>query len=496
MVFPVLGRCVKEISELSDTAGNQRLVGIYAYDPLLCARVLRATNRRDQTQLSALEQAPLFLGAEEFRHMAVTAPILEQTLQGAALAAYIQAVKRAYTKAKLAGHWSSRHGYAHPQEFFYATLLAGIGELGIRMVEPELGHRIDSAAVDGGWHGVDKPILGFSSTELSLALAREWNLPDILQQALTSGDNPHKKPELVQLTLGVMEAARIDPLSQTTLEFLERGAVTGGGVADRLREELLVFCRGVAREVSEWYPTDPGQDFIPFFPGLFRWPEPLPSASAGAVKRRTALTDTKVNRPPPKERSKVASPRKVAEKKPPEAAVRASRAVKPSLADRKPRLEPQGKKRGKNAQQVIMEALHGLNRDIGLPRVVFAMNSGDKKHIEGRYFTGVTKDSPLRSLRIDRSSSTLFSRLLDKPQNVWVNDSNRKRVESLFDDNMRQVLGAQDFFAASIYLRAKPVGILYADSGSADMRLEEKQYQQFKAARLSLINRLEAISRG
>ncbi len=143
-----------------------------------------------------------------------------------------------------------------------------------------------------------------------------------------------------------------------------------------------------------------------------------------------------------------------------------------------------------------MEALQGLNRDLGLPRVVFAMNSGDKKYIEGRYYTGVTKDSPLRSFRIDRSSTTLFSRLWDKPQNVWVNDSNRKRVASLFNDTMRQFFGEQDFFAASIYLRAKPIGILYADSGSVDTRLEEKQYQQFKAARLSLTSRLEAISRG
>jgi monoamine oxidase len=112
--------------------------------------------------------------------------------------------------------------------------------------------------------------------------------------------------------------------------------------------------------------------------------------------------------------------------------------------------------------------------------VVFALITADRSSLKAKYVVGAEPDSPLRQFQIDMTTRHLFSRLMEKVQGIWLSASNRNTLEPMMPFGIRQMLGHGEFFAMSVFLNGKPIGLFYADSKHDGGALDEQRYLEFK----------------
>ncbi len=157
-----------------------------------------------------------------------------------------------------------------------------------------------------------------------------------------------------------------------------------------------------------------------------------------------------------------------------------------------PRQEDRSARR-QRAQQVVGETLSAVHEQVGLKRVLLSVLARDGS-IRPHYYRGVDKDSPLRGLHFERGDSSLFARLVEKPQHLWLGPANRDKLAPLIGAGMRRVLDVGEFFASSIFVRGKLLGVCYADNFESTEGLDEYHYHQFKEWCTSMAKRLGEIT--
>jgi hypothetical protein len=123
--------------------------------------------------------------------------------------------------------------------------------------------------------------------------------------------------------------------------------------------------------------------------------------------------------------------------------------------------------------------LQGMREGVGLQRVVFALLTPDQAMLKAKYVIG-GQDSPLAQFHFPLNPPNLFGRLMEKTQSIWLNDGNSTSVGTLIPSEAWQVIGDGEFFAMSVFVHGKPVGLFYADRGRTGCQLDEASYQAFK----------------
>ena len=132
----------------------------------------------------------------------------------------------------------------------------------------------------------------------------------------------------------------------------------------------------------------------------------------------------------------------------------------------------------RNSQEWIAWALATLCQH-GAGRALFALASPDRQWLKTRWVEGLEADSPLAGMTLSLARQNLFAQLLGKPQSVWLHDANRANLKPFLTGDLTRVIGHGDFFAMSIFLKDRPLGLLYAD-GRNGSPLDEHAYHVFK----------------
>lgn len=131
-------------------------------------------------------------------------------------------------------------------------------------------------------------------------------------------------------------------------------------------------------------------------------------------------------------------------------------------------------------QALLARTFDRLRQELGLGRVMFALVSADRQRLETKRLEGVAPDSPLANFSLGLARQSLFAQLLGKPQSVWLHDANRGNLQAFITPDMVRLLGREDFFAMSVFLKDRPLGLLYADARGGTRPLDEAAYQAFK----------------
>jgi hypothetical protein len=74
----------------------------------------------------------------------------------------------------------------------------------------------------------------------------------------------------------------------------------------------------------------------------------------------------------------------------------------------------------------------------------------------------------------------LFNRLMEKMQGVWLNEKNRQALDPMIPEKVWELIGHGEFFAMSVFVNGKPVGLFYADRKRGACELNEQGYLEFK----------------
>ncbi|MFN4236209.1 MAG: HDOD domain-containing protein [Vogesella sp.] len=191
--LPMVPKVVQElIASFSDNNVNMDDVADkVAHDQVLSARVLRLANTArfgGSRKIGSLEDAVVILGFDNLRVLVIASGVSGATanIPGFDMKAFwgrsFEMANTSKALAKLAG--------LEPQLGYTCGLMSNIGELVLHVAEPEKAVQIDRV-VDGGADrlATERMVLGMDLTEVGAELARRWNFPDAIQDAIRNQHN-------------------------------------------------------------------------------------------------------------------------------------------------------------------------------------------------------------------------------------------------------------------------------------------------------------------
>jgi hypothetical protein len=116
-----------------------------------------------------------------------------------------------------------------------------------------------------------------------------------------------------------------------------------------------------------------------------------------------------------------------------------------------------------------------------MDRAFFAMLSPDRAELRARYAAGADADAVLGECRIPIAGRrNLFSVLLQAGKAVWVDAVRRERLGALIGADIDRWAAGAPFYAMPIFVRQRPVGLLYADRSGSGRALDEECFSSFR----------------
>ncbi len=125
---------------------------------------------------------------------------------------------------------------------------------------------------------------------------------------------------------------------------------------------------------------------------------------------------------------------------------------------------PGGGLGGVTLHDVLHTVMSAMQRESGLTRVLFAMLTQDRQALKARFILGAAPDAALRGFAAPMARQNLFSLLMRKPQALWLHPGNAARYVNLLDGGLRLSVSEAGFYAASLYVRGRPIGLFYGDA--------------------------------
>lgn len=212
--IPVLKRTGRDLAKLREDADKLSARGVaevIARDPFMTVKLLRylqSHKRRSQTsEVVVVEQALMMLGLEVFFNKVPALPMVEIELHDylEAMTHLLHVVRRGQRASNYAREWAVLYLHdLHYEEIRIAALLHDLAEMLMWCYEPEAMMQIrtmqqqDKALRS---RTVQEQVLGFALADLQRALAKEWDLPQLLLNLMD--DDQARKPRVRNVVLAV-----------------------------------------------------------------------------------------------------------------------------------------------------------------------------------------------------------------------------------------------------------------------------------------------------
>ncbi|TVO75546.1 HDOD domain-containing protein [Sedimenticola selenatireducens] len=450
----------------SPNSNNADLQRIISRDPgfsLSIYRAFSALPHPPKEPISNLAHAIALLGIEPMTRASNQLPALNDLLKGETRAALYACYSRAGHAAWYALNWGQQLRLNNPDEIAISALLLELGEMMLwAYAEQEMSQII--ALEKRGMHRstAEQTILGFELNELSAQLADRWMLPPLLVDALKPAGAFQVRSLAVMLASALAGASTKDWHSEQTLDLIELAAELLGQSPDQGRADFHSLAAGAARNLT----------------GL---PVPL---SAYALLQPIVVPPVEIKRP-----IKTAST--IVEQEDRE---KLDSDTIPIASTQQEKTPPQINKVAANSnssplQSRLMRIFHDIRESTGVDRVMFALLTPDRTQLRAKFIVGADKDSPLRQFQHPMGEHHLFTLIMKKPQDIWLNRENQKKITPLISEMGRIALDSRGFYMSSLFINNRPLGILYADR-SDHKYLDKQGFSQFKSLAQRLSNEL------
>jgi len=209
--LPSLPRAVALLmSELAHAEPSlRRLNQFFGTDPALAARLLELANSPTfqlQGRIAGISEALAVLGTGQLRTLVSTAPLgtTSRSVPGVNMQQFWRySLNTARMARSLAGlvHQSQTAAYS-------AGLLHAVGELVLHLADPEAVQKVNAlvAPLDLRRARMEQRLLGYTFADVSAGLARSWQLPQVLVDALQHQNAPFEG-EASEALAGVLHLA-------------------------------------------------------------------------------------------------------------------------------------------------------------------------------------------------------------------------------------------------------------------------------------------------
>lgn len=459
--LPVMAPSKQQVARLlgSSSVTNADLQRIIGRDPGFALELFRryaGAAGSPKEPPGSLAHAISLLGQTSISILMKQLPVMEETLEGRGREGYDRCYSRALHAAHYVSGWGHEREDSNPEELGLAALLYNCGEMALWAHAGAEMEKIEARVAAGSsYAGSSRSVLGCTLRQLNNALAEQWRLPHLVTTALSVGWPALPRAQKVVLATALARETDRDWNSRETQDLTELLAELQRIPPDRARASLHTLAAETARDIQ----------------GLA-----LPLTAPGLISLCPIPEEPPEKSPAPAIPEKRPAP--APKPKPP------AKPAPPKPAPPKPAPTPANK-----LQQSLIQITTRMQKEIGISRVMFAMLTSDRKTLKARFVAGGEGRDRLNHFTCTHDKRNLFTVLLSKPQGFWLKEDNKVKYLPLIPEHLRDTVDTRGFFIMSIYVRYKPVGLIYADAEQPET-LDEDGYMRFKQLCQQLSNQL------
>lgn len=512
--LPIFAHTVKAFrNALSASVLNWKDIGdIILKDPGLVLQTIQllksGSKRAASLEITNMSQAVMLMGMDRVRSLLSGLPVLEQTLPEKSKVGYTKAVNRSLHAAFQARNWAQWRNDFAPEVVYIATLLHDIPELALWVSEPrkmyELRRRVykDGMSPDEAHHIT----LGQSLQHYGRQVTSDLHLPTFVHDVLRPENASIARVQNVLLAVQLANSVEFGWYTETVSQII-------GEVATHIKKNATETVKIIHQNAlyvahdSPFTEVKPAAALLALIHSdddgliLEEFPDgPDEVIQQTAVKERERQ-DAQAPKPLPGKNTLSAPDTAIKHKAGSitvESASPKPRVIPAQLDESstnkdsvvclspQPALFAQAVKDLESgmgtldANQIIRIAVHGMHEGIGLHRVVFVTQVSKRPYLEARCMAGTDNDPAFNRFQIKLDRLNLFSRLLEKPSGIWINDENRGRYWQSVPDEFKVLVKVNSFCAMSVFVDSKPAGLFYADRHSLDCRIDKQAFTQFR----------------
>jgi HD-like signal output (HDOD) protein len=463
--LPLFAQNLAEISSVATARQSSAadLARAITMDISMSVRLLRIANSpvlnpQDRT-IDSVRTAVVLMGFDAVRDLAFSLSLVSELQRGDGNDRVIELLAHAFHAATQAQTLARVEKDRSPEEVFVAGLLLNVGEMAFWSRPRPEGEAIEARIAQGEpREAAERAVLGFPLQDLSRRLAEEWRMSGLLRSVLADPESSNSRCASVRTgdaVARVVEAHGWDSREGKTVldDAAEQVSMS--------RAELEPLMRDATREAGKMARR-------------FGVPEIERLLSQGRLGA-DADEASGAGRPPVENASDAAAAGGREQPGPatadPQIELQAVRDLQAQLQEDKPDID-----------RLMRLALEGLHGGAGMDRAFFAMLSPDRNLLRARYAAGGDREALLEGCRIPvgNGARNLFGVLLQTGKAVWVDAARRDRLGPLIGADIDRWAAGAPFFAMPIYVRSRPVGLLYADRSDSGRALDDEAFTSFR----------------
>ncbi|MEE2731933.1 MAG: HDOD domain-containing protein [Pseudomonadota bacterium] len=517
--MPALAETVQKLSKLTtdDDSRVSQLTEQILKDPSLTTRVLQISNsvvyKGLGGNIKTITRAIVMLGFTTIRDISLSMQILDNILKQNPSEYLMGQIANSFHAAMQARSMLRSAKAPDQEEIFISTLLLHFAELSMLSRDDEVSRKLNLLLRENDMTANDAAmeVLGFSFDQISVALAKQWELGDILVEVLSKPKYPSKLAQAVILGDELSQVAMLgwnsDPVKKVIKNVAKfrdisfKDAMEDAKQMADMAQDLAVHY-GAAKvrhlipnsdtrtdpaEVSEPDSLDPAES------------NPLSESETGAppqgagVDAESGPGQGTVVQAATRHREEDegiedliemaltggSRPQPVLDREDTETKVQVGVQDVQLQMDIMQKLNMLIADKRVDVNQMFSLVMGGMLDAIGLDRVVMALVAKDRKVLVPKFFKGQVDLAFKERLKINLLEENTFSNAIRQSQQFWMGSKMMAGRAYLHTAHLDEVLGYSEYFVAPIIVSRRPIGIFYGDQGVSKRPLNDQQYAGF-----------------
>jgi len=433
-IFAKTAQCVASTSA-ADLSSLTELASGILHDPALTSRVLKLANssayNRGTLKINTVSRAIMQLGFETIRNICVSAALVEKFLKEKPREKAVKEMVLALHAAIQARSFALAREDSSAEEVYIAALLFRIGYMAFWCFGGELADKLEGrmqTSQDGGM--AEEEVLGFRIHHLSAKLVKEWRLGSLLE---TSFKNPKSDPrvynilfghKLVQAAKGGWNTPEVEGVIRAIARFTKQSEEDARSMVERNAAEAI--------EVANNHGLGKYTDLIK---------SEVVSQTSNDHERPLA----------------------------PDFLVQLEVLQELSTLLRSGKLD---------INLLFSTLLEGINRGIGMDRVILLLVSADRRALCGKYGMGWQQHKIEQfTMTLEPLHDNVFTNAFRNKKAVWAKDTARGASQDITPEVRSRI--EPPFFIMPLILGNRPIAVICADRMSSGRPLDDESFTGF-----------------
>jgi|GEM_PF-1172333 len=501
--LPAMSSSVNSMRQLTADVDSRvsQLTEQVLKDPTLTARILQIANspmyRGVAGPINTVTRAIVMMGYTTVRDLILSVKLLDNVLSDTSTCHLQNVMAKSFHAAMQAKNMVVQSKYGVKEEVFISSLLFHLGEISVLSRNDKLSAKLDDLISNKGLTPsmAAKDVLGFSFQDLTLGLASNWSLGQMIQDAIKTPDAAGLPVQAILLGEELSQVAGLgwdsNAVKEVVLRIAKYNSCDFGVMLNQVKHVA-----DHSREVANLYGAEAVKHLIP--------PSHYTTATAKKLKVITfedAPADGESSDRPHKmmvelditpEMIEAALDRRplpntedmLQHAESNEDAEMAGEATLLTIAENRHQ-EPEKIPTEALTQALHIEYMHRIGNllnsnamnvndmfaliveamieAVGMKRVVLGLLSKDRKKITAKLFGGDADDSFKEKFSFSMSEDNAFSYCLRQAQPIWIGAKENQGKDYLRTSALIKVLKTDTFFVSPIIISRKPMGLFYGD---------------------------------